>query len=75
MQVIHSSIFIFEHEEYDIATSKKQYCLASIRSKVTQNQLRLNDGKTEFMMIGKPNSQKYLPPEGTIKIGDEHIVV
>ena len=33
-----------------------------------------NDDKTEFMIIGKPKSLKDLPPERTIKIGDEYIV-
>ena len=38
------------------------------------NQLKLNDDKTEFMIIGKPNSLKDLPPERAIKIRDEYIV-
>ena len=60
----------FEPEEYNTATSKMQDCLASIRSHMSQNQLKLNDDKT-FIIIGKPNSLKDIPPERTIKIGDE----
>ena len=48
----------FKPEEYNTATSKMQDCLASIRSWMSQNQLKLNDDKTEFMIIGKPNSLK-----------------
>ena len=57
----------FKPEEYNTATSKMQDCLASIRSWMSQNQLK-------FMIIGKPNSLKDLPPERKIKIGDEYIV-
>ena len=48
----------FKPEEYNTATSKMQDCLASIRSWMSQNQLKLNVKK--FMIIGKPNSLKDL---------------
>ena len=51
-----------------------QDCLASIRSWMNHNQLKLNDDKTEFMIIGKPNSLKHLPSEKVIVIGDERII-
>ena len=63
----------FKPEKYDTLPYQNAGYLASIRFWMSQNQLKLND-KTMFMIIGKPNFMKDLPPEKTIKIDDEHTV-
>ena len=53
----------FKPKDYGTVTIKMQDCLASIRSWMNHNQLKLNDDKTEFMIIGKPNTLKHLSYE------------
>ena len=65
----------FKPEEYDQAIKKMEICLSSIRAWMSQNRLKLNDSKTEFMVIGKKGSLKQLPPERTtsIRMGEDKI--
>ena len=42
----------FKPKDYGTATIKMHDCLASIRSWMNHNPLKLNDDKTEFMIIG-----------------------
>lgn len=47
-------------------------CIKDIRSWMYQNKLKLNDGKTEYLLIGnKHQTSKIVPPE--INIGDSFI--
>ena len=64
----------FKPHEYDTAIARMQHCLVDIRKWMNSNMLKLNDSKTEFMVIGKKVSLGKLPDEKSIIIGDERIV-
>ena len=40
---------------------------------MTVNKLKLNDSKTEFFVAASAYHHKHLPPNITLKIGNEHI--
>ena len=63
----------FKPQEYNWAILKMEECLAEIRAWMSENLLKLNDSKTEFMVIGKTNPQSKLPDERYIVIGNEQI--
>ncbi len=48
----------FKPENYEEAIAKMESCLSSIREWMSQNMLKLNDSKTEFMVIGNKASLK-----------------
>ena len=50
-----------------IALDKMQRCIAAVKAWMAQNYLKLNDDKTEFMVIGSPSNLK--------KVATEHIIV
>ncbi len=64
----------FKPEDYDTAITQMQNCLADIRRWMNENMLKLNDTKTEFMVIGKTSSLRKLPSTRQIIMGDECIV-
>ena len=45
----------FKPQEYNRAILKIEECLVEIRAWMSENLLKLNDSKTEFMVIGKTN--------------------
>ena len=45
-------------------------CIASIKTWMTQNMLKLNDEKTEFIVITSPHQQRSLPPLSLV-LGDK----
>ena len=49
------------------ALNKMQKCIAEIKSWMSQNWLKLNDDKTEFIILGSPSN--------LMKVSTEHIVV
>ena len=51
----------FKPEDYDTAITQMQNCLADIRRWMNENMLKLNDTKTEFMVIGKTSYLRQLP--------------
>jgi hypothetical protein len=61
----------FKPEEYSSAIIQMQDCLADIRLWMNENMLKLNDSKTEFMVIGKKMSLQKLPAKRQILIGTE----
>ena len=63
----------FQTSDYDSAIKRMEDCLADIRQWMNCNRLKLNDSKTEFMVIGKKASLNKLPAERRIMIGDELI--
>ena len=63
----------FKPQEYNWAILKMEECLAEIRAWMSENLLKLNDSKTEFMVIGKTNPLSKLPDERYIVIGNEKI--
>ena len=63
----------FKLQDYDWAITKMEHCLVDIRQWMSQNQLKLNDSKTEFMVIGKKASVNKLPKDKIIQIGDDRI--
>ena len=42
--------------EEAIALDKMQQCIAAVKAWMAQNYLKLNDDKTEFMVIGSPSN-------------------
>ena len=52
--------------------STLEACVSEVRMWMVQNQLKLNDGKTEFMIIGKKSSLSKVP-ETHVTIGCEDI--
>jgi hypothetical protein len=64
----------FKPQDYDTALTKMENCLIDIRRWMNENMLKLNDSKTEFMIIGKKSSLRKLPSERLIHMGDECIM-
>ena len=58
----------FKPQEYNWAILKMEECLAEIRAWMCENLLKLNDSKTEFMVIGKTNPLGKLPDQRYIVI-------
>jgi hypothetical protein len=57
-----SQLYIsFESQDSAISLNNLQLCLASVQRWMTANKLKLNPGKTEFLLIGhEPQRRKYL---------------
>ena len=65
----------FKPRSYQAVIKQMKGCLADIKSWIIANKLKLNDKKTEFMVIGKKASLQKLPTGKFIPIGGERIVV
>ena len=63
----------FKPHNYNWAILKMEECLSEIRLWMSENLLKLNDKKTEFMVIGKSNPLSKLPSDKSIMIGQERI--
>ena len=63
----------FKPHKYNWAILKMEECLSEIRLWMSENLLKLNDKKTEFMVIGKSNPLSKLPSDKSITIGQELI--
>ena len=53
----------FKPQEYNCVILNMAECLAEIRTWMSENLLKFNDTKTEFMVIGKANLQSKLPDQ------------
>lgn len=62
----------FDLNEEELALSKLEACIQEVREWMHLNYLKLNDSKTEFMVIGSPHTLKETKI-ASIKIGDEII--
>ena len=63
----------FNVENYDEAKSKMEACLAEMRSWLADNHLKLNEGKTEFMIIGRKHLLNKIRQPHVIVVGDATI--
>ena len=63
----------FRPEDFPVAQAKMERCIAQIRQWLSQNCLKLNDGKTELMVIGQPAQLKKITSDINITIGDSVI--
>ena len=63
----------FSPEDFPAAQAKMERCIAQIRQWLSQNCLKLNDGKTELMVIGQPAQLKKITSDINITIGDSVI--
>ena len=62
----------FDPKDEDVALRRLEACIAEIRDWMGLNHLKLNDSKTEFMVIGSPAQLKHLHTD-SIKIGEATI--
>ena len=63
----------FQPEHFKPSMARLESCLAEIREWLSANHLKLNDEKTEFVMIGAKNLLGKISDEITLKIGDSVI--
>ena len=63
----------FMPEDFPAAQAKMERYIAQIRQWLSQNYLKLNDGKTELMVIGQPAQLKKITSNINITIGDSVI--
>ena len=63
----------FKPHNYNWAILKMEECLSEIRLWMSENLLKLNDKKTEFMLIAKSKPLSKLPSDKSIMIGQERI--
>ncbi len=59
--------------ELDSELSRIEKCLCEVRKWMLNNFLKLNDSKTEFLIISSKHNAKKLDREMYIKIGESHI--
>ena len=60
----------FSIDDKDVALEKLEDCLKEIRAWMFNNHLKLNDTKTEFLVIGNKNYRKQLDSVAHVKIGE-----
>ena len=58
----------FDHKNPELAIDKLNACIADIRSWMIRNKLKINDGKTEFLVISSPYLRTELP-QCKLKVG------
>jgi len=63
----------FVHAEYQSAVVQMQNCLCEIRRWMENNHLKLNDSKTEYMVIGSKFLVNKIDSPLTIQIGEETV--
>ena len=57
---------------WQVAMEKLQLCITDIQNWMTCNKLKLNENKTEFIVLGTPQNLKKLP-QISLHIGDARI--
>ncbi len=60
-------------EAADLAISNLELCIQDIRSWMKANKLKLNDSKTEFIIVGTPAMQKKISVP-YVMVGDDQII-
>ena len=63
----------FKPEDFSEAVHKMEMCLEEMRNWMVRNCLKLNDEKTEFLVIGAPLYVSRIQEPCTIKIGNTNI--
>jgi hypothetical protein len=65
----------FDPSNYQEAVSRMEACLSEMREWMAENHLKLNEEKTEFMVIGQKTSVQKLSGPHTIHVGDAIVAV
>ena len=60
----------FEAEQYDQAIDKLQACIEEMCTWLSNNHLKLNEDKTEFIIIGAKQVTNRITGSKSIRIGD-----
>jgi hypothetical protein len=63
----------FESDDPKQALDKLNACLRDIRSWMIQNKLKINDSKTEFLILASPNAYSKLNSDLELHVGNSHI--
>ena len=63
----------FDLTDPDHALTKLNACLADIRSWMIKNRLKINDDKTEFLLIGSPHTHNNMKEVQDLKVGNATI--
>jgi hypothetical protein len=63
----------FESDDPKQALDKLNACLTDIRSWMIQNKLKINDSKTEFLILASPNAYSKLNSDLELHVGNSHI--
>ena len=63
----------FKADRYDEVMKRLELCLAEIRTWLAENHLKLNDEKTEFVVIGQKHEMDKIGKEPSIRIGESTI--
>ena len=63
----------FKHEDSEDTRARMEACIADVRCWMARNFLKLNDGKTEFLVISKQSMSQQVANIGSITIGSESI--
>ena len=63
----------FDLAKSETALSKLNACLSDIRTWMLQNKLKINDEKTEFLLIASPHSHGILKSDHNISVGNASI--
>ena len=64
---------VFDEKDSGIAKLKMELCIEELRIWMTQNQLKLNDSKTEYVVVGNKSTVSKLKDVNTIQVGDDLI--
>ena len=62
----------FDHNDPDFALDKLNACISDIRSWMIKNKLKINDDKTEFLIISSPYSRSSIP-DCKLRVGTSEI--
>ena len=60
----------FDTNDPDCGIDRINACLSDIRSWMITNKLKINDSKTEFLVLASPNTHAKLPSDLNIKVGN-----
>jgi len=63
----------FDVDKSQEALNKLNLCLSDIRTWMIQNKLKINDDKTEFLLIGSPHSLAKVNSEHQLTVGNANI--
>ena len=72
MLMIHKYIW-FDINDPNHALERLNACLADIRSWMITNKLKINDSKTEFLIIASPNAHSKIKSDIELKVGSSVI--
>ena len=66
----HVCLLVFSAGDDATALVQLEACIEEILQRMTANMLKLNDNKTEFMVIGANHSSHTLPQIPSLQVGE-----